>query len=153
MNVKVSMKPQLLSLAVVAFCALSLPAVAGPGLKWESDLSTALKRASKEKKMVLVDFNGSDWCHYCKKLKKEVFSKPEFARYAGKFVLVDLDFPRKKKQDAATKKTNAALAKKYKVSGFPTVLILDARGKVKARTGYQPGGAAKYVKHLAGLLK
>ncbi|NQT92016.1 MAG: hypothetical protein HQ559_04580, partial [Lentisphaerae bacterium] len=47
---------------------------------------------------------------------------------------------------------NEALAKKYNVSGFPTVLLLDAKGKVLARTGYRKGGAAAYVKHIQELL-
>jgi hypothetical protein len=39
------------------------------------------------------------------------------------------------------------------VKGFPTVLLLEADGKELARTGYKPGGAEAYVKHLRELLK
>ena len=32
----------------------------------------------------MLDFTGSDWCGWCIKLNKEVFSQPEFAEYAKK---------------------------------------------------------------------
>ena len=47
-------------------------------LKWETDLPAAQAQAKKEKKMVLMDFTGSDWCGWCIKLNKEVFSTKEF---------------------------------------------------------------------------
>jgi len=53
-------------------------------------------------------------------LNKEVFSKPEFAEYAKKnLVLVEVDFPTKKKQSAELKKANEALGQKYKIRGYP----------------------------------
>lgn len=51
------------------------------------------------------------------------------------------------------KAQNKRLMQTYGVEGFPTVLILDAGGKVIARTGYRKGGAGAYVDHLKNLLK
>jgi thiol:disulfide interchange protein len=45
---------------------------------WETDYSAALAQAGKEQKLVLLDFTGSDWCTWCMKLDRDVFSKPEF---------------------------------------------------------------------------
>jgi len=118
---------------------------------WLTDLDEAKKVAAKEKKDILVDFTGSDWCGWCIRLKKEVFDQPEFAEASKKFVLVELDFPRGKKQSPEVKAKNEALAKHYAISGFPTILLLDAQGEVYAQAGYQEGGAKKYLE-LLGVL-
>jgi protein disulfide-isomerase len=144
------MKPLILkSIAVLAAtCSLAL---AGDG--WGEDFEAAKAAAAKDTKPILVDFTGSDWCGWCIKLDKEVFSKKEFKDYAkDNLILLSLDFPHEKKQSSKLKKQNEALSKKFGVEGFPTVLLLDAEGKKIAETGYQEGGAAKYVEHLKGLL-
>ena len=41
---------------------------------------------------------------------------------------------------------------KYKIEGFPTVLLLDAGGNVLGQTGYQQGGADPFVANLKELL-
>lgn len=122
--------------------------------KWETDMEVAKKRAKEENKKILVDFTGSDWCGWCIKLKKEVFDKPEFQEYAQKnLVMLELDFPRKKELPAKEKEQNDKLSEEYQVEGFPTILVINARGKELARTGYVEGGPAKYVEHLKELLK
>lgn len=128
-------------------------ALAG-GSGWLEKYDKAVEQAKKEDKPILVDFTGSDWCGWCIKLDKEVFSKEAFKDYAKeKLVLLELDFPQQKRQSRSLKRQNEELAKKYKVEGFPTILLIDAEGKVLARTGYQEGGAEAYVKHLKGLLE
>src|SRR6266481_9627103 len=85
-------------------------------LQWNTDLAKAQAQAKKENKLVMLDFTGSDWCGWCIKLHSEVFSKPEFAEYARKnLVLVEVDFPRKKKLSAEQKKANDALQQKYRI--------------------------------------
>lgn len=124
------------------------------GAAWLTSMPDAQKAALEKKVPILVDFSGSDWCGWCVKLDKEVFSKAEFQRFAkDKLVLLLIDFPRRKALTAEQSKANKELAERYGVQGFPTVLLLDAAGKELARTGYQPGGAAAYVKHLEELLK
>jgi len=119
-------------------------------LTWLTDLDEAKKVATKENKKLLVDFTGSDWCGYCIKLHKEVFDTPEFEKFAKDFVLVELDFPKRKEQPAAEKTKNQAAQKKYSVNGFPTVLILSVGGKVLNRAeGYSPdSGPSAYLPHL-----
>ncbi len=122
--------------------------------KWETDFEIAKKRAKDEHKTILADFTGSDWCGWCIKLKKEVFDQPEFQEYAKKhFVMLELDFPRKKELPPKEKEQNDKLSEEFKVDGFPTVLLLNARGKEISRTGYQAGGPGKYVEHLKELIK
>lgn len=122
--------------------------------KWETDFELAKKRAKEENKSILIDFTGSDWCGWCIKLNKEVFSTPEFQEYAAKkLIMVELDFPKKKELPAKLKEQNDKLQEEYKIEGFPTVILLNSRGKEVARTGYQDGGPAKYIEHLKELLK
>lgn len=116
---------------------------------WTTDFEAAKAKAKAEKKLLLVDFTGSDWCGWCIKLKKEVFDTELFKKEAPKqFVLVELDFPRGKELPEKVKKQNDELQEKYSISGFPTILILDPAGEVIAKTGYRAGGPEGYVKHL-----
>ncbi|MDT8391660.1 MAG: hypothetical protein RRC34_14260, partial [Lentisphaeria bacterium] len=85
---------------------------------------------------------------------KEVFSQQAFKDYAkDNLVTVFLDFPAKKKISDELKKQNAELAKKYKIRGYPTVILLNSEGKKIAQTGYRRGGAEAYVKHLKSLIE
>ena len=72
---------------------------------WLTDLPKAQAQAKAEKKIVLMDFTGSDWCPPCKALHKNVFSTQEFQEYAAKnLVLVEVDFPRAKQQTEELRK-------------------------------------------------
>src|SRR5580700_7288575 len=65
--------------------------------EWLTDYRAALNQAGRENKFVMLDFTGSDWCGWCKKLKAEVFDQPEFIDYANQsLVLVEVDFPHAK---------------------------------------------------------
>ncbi len=116
---------------------------------WSEDYDKALAQAKAEKKLVLLDFTGSDWCGWCIKLDKEVFSQPEFADYAKtNLVLVELDYPRKKEQTKEIKAQNAKLQGEYKIQGYPTIVVLDSAGKKVGELGYQPGGPKAFIAAL-----
>jgi protein disulfide-isomerase len=80
-------------------------------------------------------------------LDKETFSKPEFKEFAAKnLVTVELDFPNNKPQSADLKKQNEELQAKFGVDGFPTLVLLNSKGKEVARNvGYLPGGPAGLI--------
>jgi thioredoxin-related protein len=123
-------------------------------LKWLTDYEKAQATAEEKGRYVLLDFSGSDWCGWCVRLDKEVFSKPAFAAFAEKnLVPVLLDFPKRKRQSAEQKKQNVTLLRKYGVRGFPTIILLSPKGEFVAQTGYRPGGAERYVAHLAELIE
>lgn len=118
-----------------------------------TSFDAAKKAAVEQERPILVDFSGSDWCGWCIRLDNEVFSKSEFQQYAkGNLVLFLADFPARKKQSDEVKEQNNELREKYGIMGFPTVLLLDAEGKVLGRTGYRPGGPEPYVEHLKSLV-
>lgn len=132
---------------------LGLASVALSG-DWLTDFEKAKKEAAEKNLPILVDFSGSDWCGWCIRLDEEVFSERKFQSYAKKnLVLFLADFPRQKKLKDDVKEQNEALAKKYGVRGYPTVLLLDANGEVLGRTGYKQGGPEAYVEHIKELLK
>ncbi|WP_299700423.1 thioredoxin family protein [uncultured Pontibacter sp.] len=124
--------------------------------KWQHRYEEAAKQAAAEHKPILMVFAGSDWCKPCIMLRKEVWDTPAFRDYAkDHFVLVELDFPRFKKNQLPDeqKKSNEQLAEKYNQEGlFPLVVLTDEQGKVLGKTGYQPGGPDKYITHLEQLL-
>jgi len=119
------------------------------------DMDAALKDAKASGRLVYACFSGSDWCGWCKKLDKEVFSKPGFVdSVTNDYVLVYVDSPSNKELlSEKAQKANPKLVEKYGIHGFPTALILDADGKEIAKTGYRRGGSEKYVKHLKALKK
>jgi len=122
--------------------------------EWLTDLPKAQEQAKKDNKLVLLDFTGSDWCGWCIKLKKEVFDTKEFKDYADKnLVLVEVDFPRKKQQSEEQKKANQALQEKYKIEGYPTIIVLDSEGKQIGELGYMRGGPEPFIRKLEGLNK
>ena len=122
-------------------------------LKWYDNLQTAVNVAQKSGRPIFVDFTGSDWCIWCKRLNAEVFSKEEFINYAkNNLVLVKIDFPQNIPQTEATKYYNNQLAQRFGVKGFPTIVLLKSNGTPIAVTGYQYGGASAYVQHIKSLL-
>ncbi len=130
-------------------CCAALTARADE-LHWLTDLPKAETEAKADHKLVLLDFTGSDWCGWCIKFDKEVFSTPAFAEYARKnLVLVQLDFPRKTKLDSKLQKANDALRDKYKVEGYPTFVVLNAEGReVGRQVGYSEGGPKPFIAKL-----
>lgn len=103
-------------------------------LDWQTDLPKALVQARAEKKLVLLNFTGSDWCSACKVLDNEVFDQAEFAAFAQtNLVLVVVDLPNRKVLPPALLAANQALNTNYDVEGFPTLIALKPDGKVAWR--------------------
>jgi thioredoxin-related protein len=107
---------------------------------WLTDLKQAQEEAKNNKKLLLLDFTGSDWCGWCIKLDREVFSEPAFKDYATKnLVLLEVDFPRRKELSSAEKKQNFELADRYRIAGYPTIIVLDSEGKKLGELSYDAG--------------
>ena len=138
------------SLAVIALTTSAALAATG----WGDNYDKALAQAKAEKKLVVLDFTGSDWCVWCKRLDKEVFSKKEFLDYAKEnLVLVEVDFPQGKQQAAALKAQNEKLQSQFKIEGYPTIIVLDSEGKKVGQLGYEEGGPVPFVAKLKALKK
>jgi thioredoxin-related protein len=140
-----------LLLAVIGFIATSGLLFAGD---WRTDYAKALETAKAENKRVLLEFTGSDWCPPCIALGKQVFSQPEFRAYAEKnLVLVEVDYPQRKKQSSEIEKQNEKLGKEYGIEGkgLPTIMLLDSAGKVmRESTGYGGESVSEFIAWIEG---
>jgi thiol-disulfide isomerase/thioredoxin len=124
----------------------------GPALEWGTEYRAAAERAASAKRPVFLFFTGSNWCTWCKKLETEILETTLFRNYAArKLVLVKLDFPRGIPQPEWMISQNQALSKKYRITGYPTVVMLSPTGKFLASLGYAPGGPVPFVAALQEL--
>lgn len=116
-------------LAILLLAATSL--CAGADVKWETSLEAAQQRARAENKLIFLDvYTG--WCYWCKKLQKETFPSAEGQKALEKMVPLRIET-----EDESYKPTkDVAFETRYRIDGFPTLLILNADGKEVAR---QPG--------------
>ena len=104
----------------------SLPADYPPE-GWVTDIVEAYKLAQDGDRQILVNFTGSDWCVWCKKLRDEVFSTSEFRAYADdNLVLLFLDFPNGINLPEDQMMHNQFLAQLLGVTGYPTLWLLDS---------------------------
>ncbi len=125
-------------------------AFAGWGTDWEGAKATAKKTG----RPILINLTGSDWCGWCIKLEKKVFSTDTFKNYAKEnLVLMEADFPRKKELPAEVKEQNEKLKDKYLAGGYPTVWLLDHEGKkISDDLGEFGDDPDKWVKKLKELV-
>lgn len=101
-----------------------------------------LAQATAEGKPVFIDCY-TEWCGPCKQMAKNVFPQKEAGDYFNsKFVCWKVDME---------KGEGPELAKKYEVAAYPTFLILNADGSLRAT---QVGSAPldKFIKTIDALL-
>lgn len=121
---------------------------------WLQNLDEAKKKATDEKKDLLLLFNGSDWSPESMSLTDGIITRPEFSQRAGgMFVLVHIDFPKRPPALARVKNgpVNNQLRVQYGVRLVPTVILADAQGRPYTKTGYVPEPAGAYISRLDGL--
>ena len=95
---------------------------------WIENFPEAFELSVKEGKPILANFTGSDWWGWCIKLDKAVFNTEEFKTWASEnVVLLELDFPRRKKIDPEIEQNNNYLQSIFKVRGFPTIWIFSVQ--------------------------
>lgn len=140
----------MLAVMLFPFLALNAREESADTASWNENYAEAVQQARTEGKRVLVDFSGSDWCHWCKVMESEVLSKPEFKAYADKhLVLVLVDMPANRPQTNAIKAQNKQLVNRFHVDGFPTFVVLDTNGnEIDRRVGYVSGGPSNFISFL-----
>ena len=121
---------------------------------WIEDFNKAKELAKASKKVIFLDFTGSDWCPPCEELSKKIFDTSDFQKFAkDRLILVKVDFPEKKKLPEAQQKANDALAEQFKVDTYPTLILVNEEGKeinrIEAKLGESP---KDFLKRLTPLL-
>ena len=125
--------------------------------EWQTDINVAKEIATKESKLIILVFQGSDWCAPCIKLDRGIWSTEVFKKYAKEnYVMLKADFPKRKKNALSEKLTrsNALLAEKYNKQGFfPFVVVLDSNEKVLGESSYKKTTPENYIKELNKFVK
>ncbi|MBR5185571.1 MAG: thioredoxin family protein [Akkermansia sp.] len=115
-------------LYAAGLCALISPAFSS---EWITDFEEAKARAQAENKAIFTNFTGSDWCGYCMRMKQQVLDTPEFQAYVrDKFVLLEIDLPRRKQLEETVREERRNLCRRYEVTGFPTFVSMSHTGEV-----------------------
>ena len=143
-------------LTLFAALILTLPVTAETPEGWTDNFAQALETAKASGKNILVDFTGSNWCPPCKRLHAEVLITDAFNAYAAqKWVLVYVDTPRQGPgyYEVRDQAQNDNLKKKFNITSFPTIVLLDADGNTIGQTrGYKAGGPEAYIAQLKGFI-
>lgn len=107
---------------IAAALLLTTNMVAAQGVNFfEGTFEQALKAAHDQKKSVFIDFYAT-WCGPCKVMEQNTFPEQRVGEYFNdKFINCRIN---------AEDKAVSAIADKYKVKAFPTLLIVDAAGTV-----------------------
>ncbi|MGN0004170.1 MAG: thioredoxin family protein [Sphingobacterium composti] len=110
------MRLLIFTIAVLMSYTTAVFAQSGVQFRTELNYQQALELAKKEKKKVFIDFYTT-WCVPCKTMDKEVFSDPNVGKYMNaNFINLKVD---------AEKEDGIALARKFKVSAYPTFVITN----------------------------
>ena len=105
-------------------------------IPWVTDLRVARQAAEQQQRLVLLHF-WSESCAPCQRLERGVFNQPEFIRVATTgFVPVKINT-----------QASPELASYYKVTAYPTDVIVDPSGKEVFR-GPSPQDANAYIAML-----
>lgn len=95
---------------------------------FEGTFQAALADAAERDAVVMVEFY-TDWCNWCRRMATDTFTEPAVREELSKLVAL--------KVNAET--DGAALAKRYGIDSYPTMVFFDARGDEMERIlGYLP---------------
>ncbi len=108
---------------------------------WMTDDKAAFKKASQENKPLFVDFYA-DWCLPCLEMEKNAFSKPEVQTY-----LTQNFIPLKINCTEETPQCNQ-MVDRYKVIGWPTMIILDSKGNLLKKYVGESWNAKEFLKNV-----
>ncbi len=100
-----------------------------------TDFGSALARARTEDKPILATF-VTGWCGYCRQMDRTTWRDARVIDRLAGVVATRIDA-----EDAQERNgySGRALAERYGVEGYPTLVVLDTGGRVVARTsGYLP---------------
>lgn len=118
---------------------------------WETNFKRGLELATEQDSAALVEFTGSDWCSACRVLHAKVLSTDTFADYlaANKLVFVELDYPQARdKVSPEERAERETVRERYEIKAYPTVLVVDGKGRPYGRLVGAIGSPKEYLARL-----
>ena len=116
---------------------------------WLEDFQAAKQAATRDNRDIVIFFDASDWCGYCKAMTREIFLQPSFRQKTKtKYVFVHVDSPRSPEAKAKVQDfdRNSHLQSDFGIGSFPTIILTDRDGHVLGcQDGYLKGGADRFA--------
>ncbi|HVT13880.1 MAG TPA: thioredoxin fold domain-containing protein [Fimbriimonadaceae bacterium] len=117
------------SFVTILLMALTLGAFASE-INWAKGYEGAKGEAKATGKLLMIDFY-TDWCGWCKKLDADVYPDASVVKQSENFIPIKLNA----EKDA----DGIRLAKKFNITGYPTILFIDANENLSYKiVGYSP---------------
>lgn len=115
----------------------------------------AFSQAQRSGKEVLLIFSGSDWCIPCIQFNKKILADSSFQRFAQeKLVLLEADFPQRKRIPATLKTQYESLADEFNPNGaFPQIVLLTPARRLVAQVPFRQQTAADFITEVQRMLK
>jgi protein disulfide-isomerase len=119
---------------------------------WLDSYNSALTIASATNRPLLIFLTGSDWCGWCKRLRKDVLDTPAFKEFSNRnLVLLYVDSPHGVRLPAALTRHNETLKVMLRHrGGVPDTIILDPSG---IRIGNISGYRQDFQQEVSRILK
>lgn len=114
---------------------------------WLDSWDDAVAESKKTGKPILIDFTGKEetgeyWCPPCREMRIRIFDTEDFKKWSDEnVVLYEAIAPKK----SATKPEVRRLIGEHRITGFPTVLIVQPDGTPVVRAQYAGETAAQWV--------
>jgi thioredoxin-related protein len=122
------MRKTLMPLMVVATVGVAACHRDASQMWFKGDLAEAQVEAGRRNTVVMIEFYA-DWCNWCRRLESDTFAAPDVRRELAQIVAVRRN----------AENDGSALADRFGVESFPTIVFLDPSGDEMDRIlGYLP---------------
>ncbi len=119
----------------------SLPVATNGSIQWQNNLDRALSMAKENHSKVIVDVY-TDWCGWCKKMDKNIYTDPQVVALSSRYVFLKLNAEDGGQGERFTRDMN--------VKGYPTTVIIDENGRaVNTIRGY-PRSLEQFISSIEG---
>lgn len=115
----------------------------------------AFAQAAQSGRNIMLIFSGSDWCIPCIQFEKNILSDSSFLRFAqDKLVLLEADFPQRKKIAKPLRAQYDSLAAAFNPQGsFPQVVLLSPGKKLMANVPVKQETPERFISTLKQLMQ
>ena len=137
------------------FLLLSLSTLISAHAQVERDPVSAFREAGQSGRKILLVFSGSDWCIPCIRFEKNILTDSAFRQFAGqRLVVLEADFPQRKKIPDGMKAQYEALAGEFNAEGaFPKIILLNSDKALLAVLPYTGQTPADFIGEVKKSLK